>query len=518
MLKRLLCTLAIFAVSIASGSARAGNFALIVGINQYEYAGDLPNLRYARPDAETIAGLLKNASSFPPGCIRLIVDSQATRDAILRAFADLERACYDKGGPADHALVFFAGHAVDAGASKGDFVKGNGAQSREFLAPYDANPEDVYALADGSYENSTFIKKEEFSAQLSHLSEQNISLIIDACHSDMPDLGQVMRLELVGTDKRVGLLAASSEDAEAYEFPELHHGALSYAIIQTLFALRNETPRDQLVDETMDNLYQSVMTIFSVTQVRGKRLIDYNRPALEMYPSGTGGIRFASLTGVGALVVTPTIVVASRERPSNVAPPPQPEREAAPPPPLPTSAAPVSKPPPAVAVAPPAPPPPPTGAVEFASAIPPDAYLEVNGSRVSWTPGRRISLAAGSYILVVGQPDFTYRSVHRVDVPAGGTVAVEPSFVGSLAIRSVEKAHPTQLGPPLRIVLDGQSLGTGNNMQWSNIAAGTHQLNVTVHDTTKVTQVTIEPDSPLLVRYLAQAVAPPARRPNVIPN
>ncbi|MDL2339951.1 MAG: caspase family protein [Pseudomonadota bacterium] len=519
MLKRLLCTLAIFAVSIASGSARAGNFALIVGINQYEYAGDLPNLRYARPDAETIAGLLKNASSFPPGCIRLIVDSQATRDAILRAFADLERACYDKGGPADHALVFFAGHAVDAGASKGDFVKGNGAQSREFLAPYDANPEDVYALADGSYENSTFIKKEEFSAQLSHLSEQNISLIIDACHSDIPDLGQVMRLQLLGTDKRVGLLAASNEDAEAYEFPELHHGALSYAIIRTLFALREETPRDQLVDETMDKLYQSVMTLFSVTKVRGKRLIDYNRPALEMYPSGTRGIRFAALTGIGALPAAPTIAVASRERPSNVAPPPQPEREAAPPAPLSPSTT-VFEPPPAVAVAsvsPPAPLPPPTGAVEFASAIPSDAYLEVNGSRVSWTPGRRILLPAGSYILVVGQPDFTYRSVHRVDVPPGGTVPIEPAFVGSLAIRSVEKAHPTQLGPPLRIVLDGQSLGTGNNMQWSNIAAGTHQLSVTVHDTTKVTQVTIEPDSPLLVRYLAQAVAPPARTSNVIP-
>ena len=513
MRKCLLLAIALIAVASAQAS-RAGNFALIIGINQYEYAGDLPNLSYARPDAETIAGLLKNASSFPPGCIRLMVDSEATRDAILRAFADLEAACYDKGGPTDQALIFFAGHAVDAGAGKGDFTKGNGAQSHEFLAPYDANPDDVYPVGDGGYENPSYIKKEEFGAQLGHLSERKISLIIDACHSDMPDLTQVMQLELGGSDKQVGLLAASSEDAEAYEFPELHHGALSYAIIQTLYGLRDNTPRDQSVDVTMDRLYQSVMTIFSDTQVKGKPLIDYNRPALEMYPSGTAGIQFAALTGVGALRVAPAIVVAS-EAPANVPPPPSPAPSPPPQEPTPPVAVLAAAPP---APAPAAPPPPAVGTVEFTSAIPPNAYLEVNGNRVSWNPGESVSLQAGSYILVIGEPDFTYRSVYRIDVPAGGTVAVGPAFIGSLAIRSVERSDPTQLGPPLKIALDGQYLGDGNNLQWSNVAAGTHQLTVTVYNTTKVTRVTVEPDSPLLVKYLVQAVAPPARTSVAIPN
>ncbi len=575
MVKRLLATAAALAIAWGPTSVRAGNFALVIGINQYEYAVDVPNLRYARPDAETIADLLNNSSSFPSGCVRLLTESQATRDAILHAFADLERQCADKGSASGQALVFFAGHAVGP-AGSGGLDKVSGAESHEFLVPYDADPQDTYILSNGSRENPTFIKKEEFGRQLSRLSEQNISVIIDACHSDIPDLGDLMRLEIVDSQKRVGLLAASMQDSNAYEFPELRHGALSYAIIQTLYALRERTPRGQSVDVTMDNLYKGVLTVFSATEVGGRPLIGYNRPQLQLYPSVTTPIRFAAFTGSGEAVAT---VVARLEPISNgapvvraqapqvmVAPPaaaPSPVKivannsaipgaatasmrltAAAPPPPNsispaePWSAAaraggrrpvepitPKPSPTPAVAVVVATPPSPPAspapnvpGKVAFTGAIPPDAYLEVDGKVLTWSPGDPISLPSGSHIVVIGVPKYSYRSVSNVNVPAAGTVAIGPTFVGSLAIRSFKKADRTQRGPSLRITLDGQYLGDGNDLQRPNIAAGTHQLTITLYDTTRTTDVTIEPGSPLSVLYLTQAVARPAERSKVIPN
>lgn len=565
MVKRLLATAAAFVIAWGPTSVRAGNFALVIGINQYEYAVDVPNLRYARPDAETIADLLNNSSSFPSGCVRLLTESQATRDAILHAFADLERQCADKGGASGQALVFFAGHAVGP-AGKGGLDKVSGAESHEFLAPYDADPQDTYILSNGSRENPTFIKKEEFGRQLSRLSEQNISVIIDACHSDIPNLGDLMRLEVVDSQKRVGLLAASTEDTNAYEFPELRHGALSYAVIQTLYALRERAPRGQSVDVTMDSLYKGVLTVFSATEVRGRPLIGYNRPQLQRYPAATTPIRFAALTGSGetapvvlasietgpaaalalraqappavppppAAVPSPVKIVATnRATSAAVAPVPRPNSIS---PPAPFSAAagagampltkPITpKPTPAIVVAVATPPSPPAtpapnvpGKVEFTGAIPPDAYVEVDGKVLSWSPGAPISLPSGSHILIVGVPRYSYRSVFNVNVPASGNVAIAPTFVGSLAIRSVKKADPTQRGPSLRITLDGQFLGDGNDLRRPNIAAGTHQLTVTLYDTTRTTDVTIEPDSPLSVLYLTQAVARPAERSKVIPN
>jgi hypothetical protein len=162
---------------------------------------------------------------------------------------------------------------------------------------------------------------------------------------------------------------------------------------------------------------------------------------------------------------------------------------------------------------------PPQASLAFAGAIPSDAYLEVDGvQQPNWKPGVRAPLVAGQHIVVIGAPQFAYRTVFDVSVAAGQTVQLQSSFVGSLAIRAVKKEDRNQLGPVLKISLDGRYLGAGNDLHWDNIPAGTHQLSVSVNGATKVTSVTVEPDSPLQVLYVTQAVAPPPRDYKAIPN
>jgi hypothetical protein len=470
------------AVALTVQSAMAGNYALVIGVNQYQHAFDFPNLSFARPDAETIAGLLVQGSTFSRDCVRLLIDTQATKVRIFQEFRALDDRCNAGGESGSHAVIFFAGHAVSAGGTGSDFAKINSAQSHEFLAPTDANLANTFAMG-GGYENETFIKKEEFAAQLVRLRAEDISLIIDACNSDVPDLAQLMQMQGATREEKVALLAASNK--EAYEFPELRHGALSYGIIKALETMQKRAPRGTSIDVGMDALYSDVVSIFSTTTVRGKLLIAYNQPRLEKYPNDAGLMRFAALTGSGPVVA--------------VAPPAAP---------LPT---------PGLASAPPSPPPASVGTVKFVSPVPPGAYLEVDGSVMPWQPGRSVALPTGAHIVVVGTPHYSYRSVHPVVVAAGATASLTPRFEGSLTVQSVNKADPSQPGPDLQISLDGQLLGTGKTLSQSNIAAGTHKLTVSVFDTTKTSDVTISPTSPLVVRYLAEAIAPQAPKVNVIP-
>src|ERR1019366_1842103 len=137
---------------------------------------------------------------------------------ILSSLQELEKRCGPKNGDPGVALVYFAGHAAGTAGSDPDFRKANRSQSREFLVPYDARLSATYLLPGGGSENTTFLKKEEFAAQLARLKEANIAVVLDSCHSGMPDFRGLLQLYTAqgpqssgGESRHIGLLAASGE-------------------------------------------------------------------------------------------------------------------------------------------------------------------------------------------------------------------------------------------------------------------------------------------------------------------
>jgi uncharacterized caspase-like protein len=78
--------------------------ALVIGINRYRFASVLG---YAVNDANEVAQVLQQALGFPERNINLLIDSAATRSAILDKFLSFARDGTDQN---DRIVIFFAGH------------------------------------------------------------------------------------------------------------------------------------------------------------------------------------------------------------------------------------------------------------------------------------------------------------------------------------------------------------------------------------------------------------------------
>ncbi|MET0145584.1 MAG: caspase family protein [Ilumatobacteraceae bacterium] len=81
-------------------------YALLVGIDAYD--PPMPPLFGCRNDIEALAELLRNRSGRPLD-LRLLLDAEATRDAVVEAF----RAHLGQAGPDDVALFAYAGHGSE---------------------------------------------------------------------------------------------------------------------------------------------------------------------------------------------------------------------------------------------------------------------------------------------------------------------------------------------------------------------------------------------------------------------
>src|SRR5439155_514704 len=86
----------------------------IIGINRYKTA---PPLSYAVSDATAIAAALSDRFLFPQNNIHLLLESNATRAAILEQF--LSFAC-EGTEVNDRLIVFFAGHGHTVKSSRGE--------------------------------------------------------------------------------------------------------------------------------------------------------------------------------------------------------------------------------------------------------------------------------------------------------------------------------------------------------------------------------------------------------------
>lgn len=134
------------------------SWALIVGINEYRHVN---NLSHATNDANAIAALLENKFGFHKDRITLLLDADATRSGIMRAFMKHRAMTLD-----DRLLFFFAGHGHTYNGSRGEVG---------YLVPHDGLTEDP----------SSLVRWEELTKGAELIPAKHVLFVMDACYGGL---------------------------------------------------------------------------------------------------------------------------------------------------------------------------------------------------------------------------------------------------------------------------------------------------------------------------------------------
>jgi uncharacterized caspase-like protein len=201
----------------------AKNWAIAIGINQYELLPKTAHLSYAVRDAELMGEFLCRTAGFPAENILLCTDASSaigrlsTRPSrsILRRILreELQRA---QG--ADNLWFFFAGH-------------GMAGRNGDYFLPLDGNPNDL---------EDTAVSVHFVTECLRRCEAKNVVLVLDMCRNegrmDSRDISVNVGEQTIELAKQQGMITmfSCSRGERSYEIPELQQGAFTYCLVNGL--------------------------------------------------------------------------------------------------------------------------------------------------------------------------------------------------------------------------------------------------------------------------------------------
>ena len=173
--------IALFAIGAGQESARAGQKALLIGIGAYPYMPADKQLSGPPNDARAMKNFLLEHWGFSSSDIRVLLDHDATKTGILDA---LHNWLPNASQPGDRIVVYYSGHGTWVKDVSGDEADGK---------------DEAFAPSDSGRTRGTgeLILDDEIAAAFSRLSDRQILLIADSCHS-----GTVARLADFDTEPR----------------------------------------------------------------------------------------------------------------------------------------------------------------------------------------------------------------------------------------------------------------------------------------------------------------------------
>ncbi|MCZ6679482.1 MAG: caspase family protein [Candidatus Poribacteria bacterium] len=161
-------TLIILLLFISPGVS-AKQWALLVGINDYVHP-EIRDLRGCENDVQLMADVLREKFGFTDADMKILLSRQATRNAIIDTFKEW---LIEKPQPNDVVLFYFSGHGSQVVDESGDEADA----WDELLCPADLKP----TLDRKQYINP--ILDDELSELLSQIPTDNVTVILDSCHS-----------------------------------------------------------------------------------------------------------------------------------------------------------------------------------------------------------------------------------------------------------------------------------------------------------------------------------------------
>ncbi|MCR6501855.1 caspase family protein [Shinella sp. CPCC 101442] len=149
-------------------AVEAADRALLVGIGTYASLPEKMFLEGPKNDVPLIEKLLKEKQGYAADSIRVLLDKDASRAAIL---ASIDEWLIKGTQPGDRVYFYFSGHGLQVKDASGDEEDG----LDEALSTYDI------AAGDGDWTN--VILDDEIDAMLEQLKGRAVSIVVDACHS-----------------------------------------------------------------------------------------------------------------------------------------------------------------------------------------------------------------------------------------------------------------------------------------------------------------------------------------------
>ncbi len=200
------------------------NWAIIIGINQYEDLNSDQQLRFAVRDAEKMKEFLCDRAGFPPENVLLCSDNSPSVENISTrpTFRNLRRILREKIRekiPEDHQVntlwFFFAGHG---------FNKNN----QDYFLPKDGNPGD----------EETAIKIRFVVDCLRKCPARNIILVLDMCRDNRPIQGSrgigTETTKITEQQQDIITIFSCHPGHNSYEIEELEQGAFTHTLLNGL--------------------------------------------------------------------------------------------------------------------------------------------------------------------------------------------------------------------------------------------------------------------------------------------
>ena len=223
---------------VPDGARRHG---LVIGIERYR--DERLNLRCARADAQSMYDLMidPDCGLFAPGNVRLLLDADATRDNVWRAFSQLRRSA----AASDTVWVYYAGHAApeDRGV---------------YWVLHDSEVDDLFG---------TGLAQDQIVRVLDDIRAERLMVFLDCCHAAAtaaqknPTRAVLQTEDLFGAYQGQGRITISSckADEKSVELGDLGHGAFTYYLTKGLCG-EADHDRDGVVtaDELWDYLRRQV--------------------------------------------------------------------------------------------------------------------------------------------------------------------------------------------------------------------------------------------------------------------
>ena len=197
------------------------NWAVIIGLSQYKYAGQsgLTNLIFADDDAKAFARVLRNLG-WSESHIKLLINKEATQRNIMIAL----ESWLTKAGPNDQIVLFWAGHGF----------------------PDPEDPEKVYFAC---YDTDISIpvtgyRMDRVRAALEERKSRNVVLLADTCHagklitrgkrglSIVPKIEKMHREQ--NTPKGWVFMVGADTDRKAIEHTSWNNGAFTHCLLNAL--------------------------------------------------------------------------------------------------------------------------------------------------------------------------------------------------------------------------------------------------------------------------------------------
>jgi len=186
--------------------------ALVIGVSEYPNPND--RLPAVAADIREMAKVLSSRNgTFPPKCITVLADKQATRDKVLAELRSI------LGGPAsDTVFVYLAGHGIEAGG-------------RYYYVAYDTD----------TTNEATAIPLAGIKALFDQTASRRAFLWLDFCHSggilargSGSDIEAIRRGIGVVSGQGKVIVAACTSAQKSYESPSTGHGFFTQALLRGL--------------------------------------------------------------------------------------------------------------------------------------------------------------------------------------------------------------------------------------------------------------------------------------------